>query len=75
MLWLAGSMLFSWYVSAFGGFVELYGSLAAVMGFLVWIWLSLIAVLVGAEIEAAIVGFGGMGSSQAAGRQCSTANG
>ena len=54
-LWLGGSMLFSWYVSAFGGFIELYGSLAAVMGFLVWIWLSLIAVLVGAELEAAII--------------------
>ncbi len=61
VLWLGGSMLFSWYVSAFGGFVELYGSLAAVMGLLIWIWLSLIAVLVGAEIEAAIVGCGGMG--------------
>lgn len=56
-LWLGGSMLFSWYVSVFGGFIELYGSLAAVMGFLVWIWLSLIAVLLGAELEAAIIAF------------------
>ena len=39
------------------------------MGFLVWIWLSLIAVLVGAEIEAAIVGFGGMAAAQAGGPQ------
>ncbi len=53
VLWLGGSMLFSWYVSAFGAFTELYGSLTAVIGFLVWIWLSLIAVLVGAELDAA----------------------
>ena len=43
VLWLAGSMLFSWYVSAFGAFSELYGSLTAVIGFLIWIWLSRIA--------------------------------
>jgi membrane protein len=53
-LWLGGSMLFSWYISTFGGFAELYGSLAAVIGFLVWIWLSVTAVLVGAEFAAVI---------------------
>lgn len=52
LLWLGGSILFSWYFVAFGGFTELYGSLSAVIGFLVWIWLSIIAVLVGAELDA-----------------------
>jgi len=75
VLWLGGSMLFSWYVSTFGGFVELYGSLAAVMGFLVWIWLSLIAVLVGAEVEAAIMSCSGMARSQPAGPSTRPADG
>jgi membrane protein len=54
VLWLGGTVLFSWYVSSFGSFVELYGSLSAVIGFMVWIWLSSIAVLMGAELDAAL---------------------
>ncbi|MCL4765996.1 MAG: YihY/virulence factor BrkB family protein [Hyphomicrobiaceae bacterium] len=52
VVWLAGSMLFSWYVSSFGTFNETYGSLGAVIGFMIWIWLSAVIVLVGAEIDA-----------------------
>lgn len=52
VLWLAGSMLFSWYVANFGTFNETYGSLGAVIGFMVWIWISALIVLVGAEIDA-----------------------
>ncbi|MBD2750843.1 YihY/virulence factor BrkB family protein [Microvirga sp. BT688] len=63
VLWVASSALFSWYVSAFRNFVELYGSLSAVIGFMVWIWLSSISVLIGAELDAAL-----MKSSGAAGR-------
>lgn len=54
-LWVASSALFSWYVSSFRSFVELYGSLSAVMGFMVWVWLSMIAVLIGAELDAALM--------------------
>ncbi|MEO7436425.1 MAG: YihY/virulence factor BrkB family protein [Candidatus Binatia bacterium] len=53
LLWIGGSLLFSWYVSTFGGLTEVYGSLSAVIGFMVWIWLSVIAVLFGAELEVA----------------------
>lgn len=63
VLWVASSALFSWYVSAFRNFVELYGSLSAVIGFMVWVWLSSISVLIGAELDAAL-----MKSSGAAGR-------
>jgi membrane protein len=42
----------SWYVSNFGNYNATYGSLGAVIGFLVWMWLSTIVVLVGAEINA-----------------------
>jgi membrane protein len=52
VLWLAVSMLFSWYVSNFGSYNETYGSLGAVIGFMTWIWLSSIIVLLGAEINA-----------------------
>ncbi len=50
--WLAASMLFSWYVSSFGNYNETYGSLGAVIGFMTWMWLSSIIILVGAEINA-----------------------
>lgn len=50
--WLAGSLAFSWYVTNFGSFNETYGSLGAVIGFMTWIWLSGIVVLVGAELDA-----------------------
>ncbi len=51
-LWLVGSMLFSWYVSKFGSYNETYGSLGAAVGFLTWVWISTIIVMVGAEINA-----------------------
>jgi len=52
VLWIAVSMLFSWYVANFGSYNETYGSLGAVIGFMTWIWLSTIVVLLGAEINA-----------------------
>ena len=47
-------MLFSWYVANFGNYNETYGSLGAAIGFMTWIWLSTIVVLVGAELNAEI---------------------
>jgi membrane protein len=52
VIWVLGSMLFSWYVSRFGNYNETYGSLGAAIGFMTWIWLSTIIVLLGAEINA-----------------------
>jgi membrane protein len=52
ILWLAGSLLLSWYVASFGSYNATYGSLGAVIGFMVWLWLSTVVVLVGAEINA-----------------------
>ena len=52
MLWLVGSLLFSWYVSSFGNYNETYGSLGAVIGFMTWIWISATIVLLGGEINA-----------------------
>ncbi len=51
-LWLAGSALFSWYVSRFGTYNRTYGSMGAVIVLLLWFMLSSSAVLIGAEINA-----------------------
>jgi membrane protein len=50
-LWLLASVLFSWYAADFGSYNKTYGSLGAVIGFMVWIWISTIVMLVGAEID------------------------
>jgi membrane protein len=52
--WLAVSALFSWYVANFGSYNKTYGSLGAVIGFMTWIWLSVVLILVGAKLNAEI---------------------
>ena len=51
-VWIAGSLLLSWYVDNFGAYNATYGSLGAVIGFMVFMWLSTIVVLIGAKINA-----------------------
>ena len=51
---LAASALFSWYAANFGSFNETYGSLGAIIGFMTWMWLSIIVVLVGGKLNAVI---------------------
>ena len=52
LLWLGASALFSWYAANFGKFNETYGSLGAAIGFMTWLWISAIVILVGAELDA-----------------------
>jgi membrane protein len=52
VLWLLMSMLFSWYVTHFDSYNRLYGSLGAVVGFMTWMWFSVVVVLAGAELNA-----------------------
>ena len=52
--WLAGSALFSWYLSSFAHYDATYGSLGAAIGLMMWMWLSAIVVLAGAQIDAVI---------------------
>jgi membrane protein len=52
--WIGGTMLFAWYVRNFGHYNEVYGNLGAIVGFLTWIWLSLVVLLLGAEINCEI---------------------
>lgn len=52
LLWMLASMAFSWYVANFGNYNETYGSLGAVIGFMVWSWLSVSVILLGGELNA-----------------------
>lgn len=50
--WLGASALFSWYAANLGNFNETYGSLGAAIGFMLWLWVSTIVLLFGAELDA-----------------------
>jgi membrane protein len=52
LLWLAASLLFAFYVSNFSSYNATYGSIAAVIVFLVWLWITNLAILFGAELNA-----------------------
>ncbi|MFD2237754.1 YihY/virulence factor BrkB family protein [Aureimonas populi] len=52
LLWVIVSILFSWYVENFGSYDETYGSLGAAVGFMTWIWISSMVILLGAELNA-----------------------
>ena len=52
--WVGASLLFSWYLANFANYDATYGSLGAVIGLMMWMWLSVIAVLLGAELNAEI---------------------
>jgi membrane protein len=52
LLWVGTSMLFSWYVATFDSYNKIYGSLGAGVGFMVWLWISVVVVLLGAELNA-----------------------
>lgn len=51
-LWIEASAAFSYYVSRFGSYDAMYGSLGAVIVLLLWFWLSALIVLVGATLNA-----------------------
>jgi membrane protein len=51
-IWLAASGLFAVYTSMFGSYNKTWGSLAAVIVMLTWLWLTALALLFGAEVNA-----------------------
>jgi membrane protein len=52
MTWVVASALFGLYVSQFSNYNKTYGSLAGVIIFLLWLWLTNLALLFGAELNA-----------------------
>jgi membrane protein len=54
VVWIVASALFAFYVSGFSSYNKTYGALAGVVVFLVWLWITNLAVLFGAELNAEI---------------------
>jgi membrane protein len=52
--WLVASVLFSWYIANFGTYGATYGSLGAAVGMMMWMWISMIVILLGAQLNAEI---------------------
>ncbi|MDN3595500.1 YihY/virulence factor BrkB family protein [Zunongwangia endophytica] len=55
LVWLAASYGFSFYVSNFGNYGEVYGSISAVVVLLMWLYITCFIILLGAEINTEIV--------------------
>ncbi len=51
VVWIVASLLFGFYVSNFGSYNKTYGALAGVIVFLLWLWITNLALLFGAEID------------------------
>jgi len=52
LIWFAASGLFAFYVSQFGSYNKTWGALSAVVVLLTWFWLTGVALLLGAEVNA-----------------------
>jgi membrane protein len=52
VIWLIASGLFALYVANFGNYNKVYGSIAGLIIFLIWLWISNTAILLGAEFNA-----------------------
>ncbi len=52
VIWIVASLAFAFYVASFSSYNETYGALGGVIVFLTWLWISNIAVLFGAELNA-----------------------
>ncbi|OIJ68376.1 YihY/virulence factor BrkB family protein [Streptomyces mangrovisoli] len=55
LIWLVASGAFAFYVANFGSYNKTYGTLAGVIVFLIWLWISNLAILLGLEFDAEIV--------------------
>jgi membrane protein len=51
---IGASLAFSWYTTSFADFNATYGSLGTIIGFLIWVWLTMTLLLVGAELNSEI---------------------
>jgi membrane protein len=52
VVWVASSMAFSFYLENFANYNATYGTLGALIGFMVWVWISVMILLFGAELNA-----------------------
>ena len=54
VLWLGGSAVFSYYLSNYANYDAAYGSLGTVIGLMMWLWLTMVVILFGAELDSEI---------------------
>jgi membrane protein len=52
--WLVASALLSWYLANFANYDATYGTLGAAIGFMTWLWISAVVILLGAELNSEI---------------------
>ncbi len=52
MLWISASALFSWYVATFSTYDATYGPLGTVVVFMMWLYVTVYVVVLGAELNA-----------------------
>jgi membrane protein len=52
LIWMAASIAFSFYLQNFGHYNVTYGTLGALIGFMVWTWISVVILIMGAELDA-----------------------
>jgi membrane protein len=52
--WFVATMIYGWYVTRFAAYMVVYGSLAAAIATLVWMYITSLSVLIGAEFNAQI---------------------
>lgn len=69
VVWVVASGLFAFYVANFASYNKTYGSLAGVIVFLVWLWISNLAILLGAELNAELERGRGIAAGQPSQRE------
>lgn len=52
--WIGATTVFAWYVRDYGSYDRVYGNLGAAVGFLTWIWIMLVILLAGSELNCEI---------------------
>ena len=51
VIWILASLAFAFYVATFASYNKTYGSLGGVVAFLVWLWITNIAILLGRRVQ------------------------
>jgi len=72
VIWLIGSAALSYYLANYGAYDATYGSLGAAIGLMIWMWMSTIVVLLGAELNSEFEHPTATGGTAGAGR-CASA--
>lgn len=56
LVWVVASVIFAWYVETVGGYNQMYGTLGGAMVLMIWLYISSLVLLFGAEIDDEIAG-------------------